>query len=113
MQEKRATHREAQDLRLLEQLETAARSLGFTVRVERGSFRSGRCRSRDEELIILNRRLGSFDRAQALARILAAADLDRAFLLPAVREQIQTLAGPRHAGGDPTPEAEATGGGAR
>jgi len=93
MDKQSAARREAEDKATLEGLEEAARSLGFKVRTERGSFRSGRCRSRDEELIILNRRLSTLERAQVLARILAAANLDATFLLPAVREHIRTLAG--------------------
>lgn len=92
MDKQRAAQREQADKAALERLEEAARSLGFKVRTERGSFRSGRCRNRDEELIILNRRLSHLERAQVLARILAAANLDTTFLLPAVREQIRTLA---------------------
>lgn len=87
------TPREAEERQLLEQLEAAARALGLKVRVERGTFRSGRCRSRSEELIILNRRLGTLERVQVLARILAAEDLEQAFLLPAVREKIRELGG--------------------
>jgi len=99
---------ERQDQLLLEQLEAAAQALGLRVRVERGSFRSGRCRSMDEELIILNRRLSLRERAQVLARILAGEDLERAFLKPSVREHI--LGSGRAAAVDttsePTSEAE-------
>jgi hypothetical protein len=84
------TRQEREDLLLLEQLEEAARALGLRVRVERGSFRSGRCRSKDQELVILNRRLSTRERAQVLARILAGEDLEQAFLKPAVREFIRT-----------------------
>ncbi|MFA7330858.1 MAG: hypothetical protein WC326_07280 [Candidatus Delongbacteria bacterium] len=95
----RSTQREEEERLLLSQLEEAARALGLRVRVERGSFRSGRCRSRSDELIILNRRLGTFERAQVLARILAREDLDKAFLLPAVRERILELGGASGDGG--------------
>jgi hypothetical protein len=100
------TQREAEDRRLLEQLEEAARALGLRVRVERGSFRSGRCRAGSEELIILNRRLGSFERAQVLARILAQEDLEQAFLLPAIREKILELGGTRGDSDPPNPETD-------
>jgi hypothetical protein len=100
MDKQRPSQREVEDKAQLERLEEAARHLGFKVRTERGSFRSGRCRSRDEELIILNRRLSHHERSLVLARILAAADLDTTFLLPAVREQIRTLAGAASSTGD-------------
>lgn len=83
------TRHEHEDLLLLEGLEEAARALGLRVRVERGSFRSGRCRSKGEELVILNRRLSTRERAQVLARILSGEDLEQAFLKPAVRAFIQ------------------------
>jgi hypothetical protein len=110
MQDKRKNGREAEDQLLLGQLEEAARALGFTVRVERGNFRSGRCRRREEELIILNRRLGTFERAQTLARILAAGDLERAFLKPALRARIASLAVTRAAAPVPSLPAAETGG---
>jgi hypothetical protein len=99
------TRQEREDLLLLEQLEEAARALGLRVRVERGSFRSGRCRSRDEELVILNRRLSTRERAQVLARILAEEDLEQAFLKPAVREFISD-GGRTDAGTSPSSEPE-------
>ncbi|MDP2360192.1 MAG: hypothetical protein Q8O14_05505 [bacterium] len=105
----RTATREARDRELLAGLEEAARTLGFTVRTERGSFRSGRCRSRDEQLIILNRRLSLHDRSLVLARILAGEDLERAFLLPAVREQITRLAaGGREVQKEPEAREEAS-----
>jgi hypothetical protein len=109
MNSPRSASRDEEDRNLLARLEEAARGLGFKVRTERGSFRSGRCRSRDEQLIILNRRLGPFERAQVVARILAGEDLDQAWLLPAVREQIARLAEarPDGAGADKADEQEA------
>jgi hypothetical protein len=99
---------ERQDQHLLGQLEEAARALGMRVRVERGSFRSGRCRSRDEELVILNRRLSTRERVQVLARILAGEDLERTFLKPSVRGHILELGGleATNKPSDPATEAE-------
>lgn len=100
------TRQEREDLLLLEQLEEAARALGLRVRVERGSFRSGRCRSRDEELVILNRRLSTRERTQVLARILAAEDLEQTFLKPALREFIRSGGERTEATMAPTSEPE-------
>lgn len=98
MDASRTAAREAEDREQLDRLVEAARTLGYTVRTERGSFRSGRCRRRDERLIILNRRLSLAERAQVLARLLAEEDLEQAFLLPAVRERIRDLAAGSRAG---------------
>lgn len=100
------TRQEREDLLLLEQLEEAARALGLRVRVERGSFRSGRCRSRDEQLVILNRRLSTRERAQVLARILAEEDLEQAFLKPAVREFVAGAGGRADTAKPPSSEPE-------
>ncbi len=84
--------RDEEVLRLLDQLEELADRLEVRVRVERGDFRSGYCESRGQAMIILNRRLGVYDRALTLARILGDRDLSGVFLVPRVREFIDGLA---------------------
>jgi plasmid stabilization system protein ParE len=88
-----AAAREAHARNLLEQLEELARSCGLRVRSERGDFRSGRCRAGDEEMIILNRRLGDGDRALVLARLLGDQDLERLHLRPDLRRFIDQACG--------------------
>jgi hypothetical protein len=79
------------DRQLLEDMLQAARDAGLRVRTERGSFSSGQCVAKGEDLLILNRRLSSYDRAMVLARELAQLDLSTIFLLPKVRDLIDSI----------------------
>ncbi len=71
------------------QLCEVAPQLGLKVRVEQGTFRSGKCRRRDEDFIILNRRLSPEDRVIVLATLLAAEDLESHFIKPDMRALIE------------------------
>lgn len=74
---------------LFAQLVEVAGTLGLKVRVEQGQFRSERCRRRDEDLIILNRRLSGEDRVVVLAGLLSRENLEGRFIRPALRELIR------------------------
>ena len=85
-----------QDQQLLEDMLQAARDAGIHVRTERGSFSSGQCVANGDDMLILNRRLSTWDRVMVLARELATRDLSGLFLLPKVREFIEEIQRKQH-----------------
>jgi hypothetical protein len=80
--------------RLLDELLTVAKRLGIEVRVEpfRGGIRSsgGLCRLRGRALVLIDQRLGAFDRSRALADALSELDVDGVYLTPQARRLIET-----------------------
>jgi hypothetical protein len=75
--------------KLVQFLEDAVEKLGYRIRVEKGSFRGGRCIFAEEKLVFINRRFGDEERAEILARALAGTDYDSVFLPPEVREYVE------------------------
>jgi hypothetical protein len=73
----------------LDELEAAARKLGFAVRVEKGRFRGGRCTVGGERVIMLNKRHDAEARFVILAESLRGTPLDTVYLTPAVREALR------------------------
>lgn len=97
-----AEERARREFQLLADL---GKGLGFTVRVENGSFRSGYCQSQGENLFIVNRRLGWPQRTAVLARHLASLDLEGVALPAAALELIEAQRGLKvEEGGDPLAE---------
>lgn len=74
---------------LLEQLVELARSLGFDIRFDRGSFRDGSCRVEDRKIIVLNRRSPVSRKVAAISKALSEQPLDGIFVLPVVRDTIE------------------------
>jgi hypothetical protein len=75
--------------KLVQYLMDAARRIGYTVRIEEGNFRGGSCWVAHEHMVILNRRMPPEERADLLARVLAAADTESVYLLPEVRSFVE------------------------
>lgn len=74
---------------IVTELKEAARQLGLQVRVDNGSFRGGRCKVGDEEMIVLNRRHLPETHVRILAEGLRDLPVDTVFLRPAVREALE------------------------
>lgn len=60
----------------LEKLELLCKALGFKVRYEKGSFKSGACVLQTSKVIVVNRFLNTESRISAIADVLAAAQLE-------------------------------------
>jgi hypothetical protein len=79
--------------RLLDELLSAARRLGIEVRVEpfHGGIRSpgGLCRLRGRILVLIDQRLGVFDRTRTLADALSEFDVESVYLTPQARRFIE------------------------
>jgi hypothetical protein len=79
---------------MVEELTRVARELGFDVREEEllrdvgYRPRSGRCRVRERDVILLDRKLSDPERMEVLCAALADRDLERVFLSPALRAMV-------------------------
>jgi hypothetical protein len=77
---------------LLDELLSAARRLGIEVRVEpfRAGIRTpgGLCRLRGRILVLIDQRLGVFDRTRTLADALSEFDVEGVYLTPQARRCI-------------------------
>jgi hypothetical protein len=78
----------------LQELKSAAQTLGFEVREEEllrevgYRPRSGVCRVGEARVILLDRRASGEERIEALCAVLAEQDLERVFLSPALRMRL-------------------------
>lgn len=75
--------------KIVDALKQAAHQLGMRVRVDNGSFRGGRCRVGDENVIVLNRRHTPEAHLAILAESLRDQPVDTIFLRPAVRDALE------------------------
>jgi hypothetical protein len=82
-------------LRLVDELEEAAKRIGLEVRRERilrevgYRARGGACRLREKDLIILDRDLPAADQIEVLAEALRERNLEDVYLSPAARRIVQ------------------------
>ena len=76
---------------LLDHLVDLARRLEFEVRFERGSFRDGSCRLQEKKVIVLNRTSTMSRKIAAVTNALKDQPLEGIFLLPVVREAIDSV----------------------
>ena len=79
---------------IIEELTRVARELGFDVREEEllrdvgYRPRSGTCRVRQRDVILMDRKLSAPERVEVLCEALADRDLEQVFLSPAVRAMV-------------------------
>lgn len=78
-------------LEMLEQLEMLARKLLIQVRYERCKSRGGICRVEEERMIIIRKTLTVPERVEILGRSLAGLPLEETYLVPEVRELLESL----------------------
>ncbi|MCP4723717.1 MAG: hypothetical protein GY863_01710 [bacterium] len=77
---------------LLQELENLATKLDITVRYEEGDFRTGICRVKDEQLLLVNKKLPEEQKIRQIAAELGKLDLSNIYILPQLREKISNLA---------------------
>ena len=79
---------------MVEELTRVARELGFDVREEEllrdvgYRPRSGRCRVRERDVILMDRKLSAPERVEVLCAALADRDLEQVFLSAALRAMV-------------------------
>lgn len=76
---------------MVRELQDVARRLGLQVRIEKGSFRGGRCTIGGEELIVLNRLHPPEVHFAVLADCFRDLPLDSIFITPAVRHAVEQV----------------------
>jgi hypothetical protein len=86
----------AQNEEILSQMEELAKSLGITVRYEKilresAFFPGGFCKVRGKDLIIINSKASLDDKIEIMGRALLPFDLSQIYVLPAIRELIDSL----------------------
>jgi hypothetical protein len=84
-----------QNEEILNQMEELAGNLGITVRYEKilkesAFFPGGFCRVRGKDLIIINSKASLDDKIEIMARALRPFDLSQIYVLPAIRELLDS-----------------------
>ena len=83
---------------VLGQIEELARNLDITVRYEKiqresAFFPGGYCKVKGKDLIIINKMASLDDKVEIIARALHLFDLSQIYVLPAIRELIDSFSG--------------------
>jgi hypothetical protein len=73
---------------LLEELTDTAQRLGFTIRRDSGSFKSGWCVVNDRRMIILNK-TGTKESSIRILSVSVSQFMDELYIKPALREHIE------------------------
>ena len=92
MKKKQSTQNEE----ILSQMEELAKNLGITVRYEKilkesAFFPGGFCRVKGKDLIIINSKASLDDKIEIMGRALLPFDLSQIYVLPAIREMIDSF----------------------
>lgn len=101
MAEKATTKRSERERLLLEELKVVAGSLGIRVREERllrevgYRVRSGACRLRADDIVLLDRALPLGAQIDVLADVLASRSVETVYLSPAARRLLEGRGGGR------------------
>lgn len=74
---------------IIDGLKDVAQQLGIQVRMEKGSFRGGRCTVAGDEIIVLNRHHIPEMQISVLAEGLRAEDVDRIYMKPSLRKALE------------------------
>lgn len=74
---------------LISELEALVRQLGITLRYEKGDFEGGYCVLKDQQVLVVNKKLHEVRRASILAQALHEIGIDAIFIKPAVRQYIE------------------------
>ena len=85
-----------QNEEMLGQMEELARNLNITVRYEKilkesAFFPGGFCRVKGKDMIIINSKASLDDKIEIMARALLPFDLSHIYVLPAIRELIDSF----------------------
>ncbi|MDD5362740.1 MAG: hypothetical protein PHN88_11445 [Ignavibacteria bacterium] len=78
---------EKQEL-LIKELIDVFNQIGYTVRIEKGTFKGGFCLLREQKLFLLNRNIEPSKKISFLARSLSELEVDSIYLKPNIREAI-------------------------
>lgn len=74
---------------VVDDLKQVAGQLGYQVRMEKGSFRGGRCTVSGEEVIVINMQHIPEIQLSVLAESLRGSEIDNTYIKPAVRRALE------------------------
>lgn len=74
---------------LLEELRETCEHLGYKLRIEKGDFNGGACVLREEQQIVVNKRLPLERRLVVIAHALGEIGIDGVYMKPAVRSFVE------------------------
>ena len=74
---------------IIQELETLVRQRGIQLRYEKGDFDGGYCIVKDQQVLVVNKRLHEVRRASILALALSEIGVDEVFVKPALRGFIE------------------------
>ncbi len=78
---------------LIKELVEILDKLGFSVRVEKGSFKGGFCLLREQKIFLLNRNLEQDKKINVLLKNIAGIGVEGLYLKPNIRELIDKESG--------------------
>ncbi len=78
---------------LIKELVEVLDKLGFSVRVEKGSFKGGFCLLREQKIFLLNRNLEQDKKINILIKNIAGIGVEGLFLKPNIRDLIDKETG--------------------
>ncbi len=73
---------------LIEELIEILGKLGFSVRIEKGTFKGGFCLLREQKLFLLNKNIEQDKKISILARNIAGIGVEGIYLKPNIRELV-------------------------
>ncbi len=78
--------------KLIEELEVLVGQVGVRLRYEKGDFEGGYCVLKEEQVLVVNKRLTELRRASILAQALTEIGVDSIFIKPNIRDFIDNEA---------------------
>ena len=74
---------------IINELIDVFKSIGYSVRIEKGFFKGGFCLLREQKLFLLNKNIEPSKKINFLAKNLAELEVDTIFLKPEIRDIIE------------------------
>lgn len=74
---------------LLLEIEQTAQDMGVQIRYEKGDFDGGYCILRDENIIVVNKKLSPIKKCSVIAQALGEYGIDEVYMKPIVRTYVE------------------------
>lgn len=74
---------------LLLEIEQAAQDMNLRIRYEKGDFDGGYCILRDENIIVVNKKLAPIKKCSVIAQALGEYGIDQVYMKPIVRTYVE------------------------
>lgn len=74
---------------LLLEIEQAAQEIGVRIRYEKGDFDGGYCILRDENIIVVNKKLSDLKKCSVIAQALGEYGIENVYMKPIVRTYVE------------------------